>query len=375
MATPPDEVAPSSQLELIESARTKYTLAMARTRHGPPELALLSLHGSLEDVLRAHGLRLQLPAAYEPFPQLLAALVAVEQLPLSAAEADGIRRMHRLRARVAHGEQIAVTRETIDAYHRLTARLLPRYGVLVVAPEEQPATATTTPARRGDPTARGAGAPPNTRRRERTDYPDDQAARSSGRPLPSAATRDLPLARKLLDEQRSRVPQFDLAGRAADFWWHSQTWLLPTLIVLGIFLIGLIISLSLQPRTAPLVPTAAISLPTLPPALLVTPAPLGAATQLGSSSGGPTAVGAVPQTTAAGAFTIGRIVYVRADAEALNVRARPGTGADNPTMVVLSSGTAVELIGGPVAAENFTWWKVRAGGAEGWCAGEWLEVR
>ncbi|NTU84920.1 MAG: hypothetical protein HGA45_37075, partial [Chloroflexales bacterium] len=302
---PPQPEPPLGPLELTESARAKYTLALARARRGPPELALLSLHGSLEDILRAHALRLHLRAAQEPFPLLLDALVTAEQAPLSAAEADSIKRMHRLRARVAHGEQIAVTRETIDAYHRLTARLLPRYGVVVVSPDDMPpaATTTTTPGRRADPTAvlrretmetrqrgdtlaldRELGPPPP--RRERTVYPDDKPARYAGRALPSAATRDLPLAREMLGAQRPRraSDSSDLLGQAADFWRRRQAWLLPALILVCIFLIGVVISAGLQMRAAPVAPTAAVSVPTLappppmqtaPPGAITTPAPGG----------------------------------------------------------------------------------------------------
>ncbi|HMQ31197.1 MAG TPA: SH3 domain-containing protein [Chloroflexaceae bacterium] len=385
------DMATPGPLELIESARTKYTLAMARVRRGPPELALLSVHGSLEDVLRAHGLRLRLPAAYEPFPQLLEALTAVEQLPLSAAEAEGIRRMHRLRARVAHGEAIAVAAETLDAYHRLAARLLPRYGVTVVPPslpEEaaDPRAAGAPPARRGDTMAIVRSDTPETRRRgdtavldrnlaaggprrERTVYPDDRPARYAGRVLPSAATRDLPLAREML---RAR-PRRGWGDQLEDAWEGAGRYLLPAVIVISIFLVGLVISTSLgQLRGQPAVPTAAVAFTPLPVPTLGPGDGLGAGAPLA-----PTALPADPAAPppAPGELAVGVTAYVRADAGALNVRERPGLAEDNPIQVTLAPGTAVQVVGGPEPADGMTWWRLSAAGVEGWSAGDWLEVR
>jgi len=36
--------------------------------------------------------------------------------PLGLAEAEGMRRIHRLRGRIARGKQVVVAAETIDAY-------------------------------------------------------------------------------------------------------------------------------------------------------------------------------------------------------------------------------------------------------------------
>jgi len=35
----------------------------------------------------------------------------------------------------------------------------------------------------------------------------------------------------------------------------------------------------------------------------------------------------------------------------------------------------VEVIGGPQVADGFTWWQVRGPTGEGWCAGQFLELR
>lgn len=395
MSTPPAEETSPGPLELLESARTKYQLALGRLRRGSTELALLSLHGAIEDVLRGHGLRMQLPAAYEAFAQLLDALTTVRQQPLSAAEAEGVRRMHRLRARVAHGEQIVVTRETIDAYQRLAARLLPRYGVLVVGPEEEAAEAAgrlpvpssarrerdtvamlrDEPAavvRRGD-TARIEREAP---RRERTVYPDNGSATYLGRARPSRATADLPLAREWSSGGGRRGHRGEgvyRAERQADMWARAQSWLLPALAIVSIFLVGLVISVSLQRmRAEPPVPTAVL------PEVSRAGAPAPQITSAGPADAGaspPVAATAAPTAPAPGALAPGVTAYVAEVSGGLNVRAQPGTAPANQIVFSLAPGTAVEVIGGPVEADGFVWWQVRGPTGEGWCAGQFLELR
>lgn len=423
-----DDATAPGPLELLESARSKYNLALARFRHSPVELALLSLHGSLEDALRAHAMRLGLEAALVPLPQLLEALVTAPHMPLSVVEAEGVRRMHRLRAHVAHGEQIAVTESTIMAYHQFVARLLPRYGVIVAPPEASaddeadarmraPATATTTRVRhdalpeahpRGE-TGRHSrasagyalGEPDEPReahprgetgrhsrtpvpRRERTVYPDDQPARYNitRGGMPSAATRDLPLAREMLrgqQQQRRRSDgSLERVERLADFWAGAQAWLLPVIIVISMLMIGAVISLSLQQmRATPILPTASIG--ATPSGSSSTEAPFGAASGAGVSEA-PTTLAAAPEPTTlteppASGLAIGRTAYVRPGGQALNLRERPSLALDSQVQASLEPGTAVEVIGGPVAADSYEWWQVRAGGVEGWCAGEFLELR
>jgi hypothetical protein len=381
MSTADDNRTPGP-IELIDSARTKYTAALGRLRRGHLELALLSLHGGVEDALRAHGLRLNLPAAHEPFPELLEALTRVTLGPLSPAEAEGVRRMHRLRGRIAHGEQVVVAAETIDAYRRLAARLLPRYGVMVTPPDEEPGATllaegahlekrevtrgrTEVTLRRGPRDARVATADRGPRR-ERTVYPDAELARYVGRVRPSRATSELPLARQY---SRGRGPEAP--------WNGAPIWLLPALIVLSIFLVGAVISIGLQQRGgAPPIPTA-IPAPTagLPGDLarssVAAPAPGGEA---GAASGGE-AGAPLPTAAVLPSFTAGQTVYVRGDVEVLSVRARPGTAADNVVVFGLGPGTAVEVLSGPVEADGYTWWQVRSPLGEGWCAGQYLEAR
>ena len=370
---------PPGPLELIESAREKYTLALARLRHGPPELALLSLHGSIEDALRGHALRQRLPAATEPFPQLLAALAADRQATLSAGEAEGVRRMHRLRARVAHGEQIAVTATTIDAYRRLAARLLPRHGVMVVGPEDEAEPpgppmsspdfaaprhrsedADSIPPRR-DPdrgrTTTRLSPPP----RERSAYPDDQLARYAARPRRGSET---------------HAPFDEGAGRAdalADRWRRSQAWVLPLLIIVSIILIGAAITISLQQLRA----AQAIRIPATTQIIAMASQTSPSASQaIGSAqpqrtvatvtTAGPTA------QPAPGALATGRRARVSAGGPALNVRDRPGIGQGTPVFI-LQPDTRVDIVEGPVQADGIEWWKVRVINQEGWCAGQYLE--
>lgn len=377
---------PSGPLELLASARDKYTLAMARVRHSPPELALLSLHGSLEDALRSYALRLSLPEARAPFGQLLEAMKALPQAALSPSEAEGIRRMHRLRARVAQGEALALTGETIATYHRLVARLLQRYGIVVVAPgDEVSAThALALEALAGEEThatiplhaAPGAKeAHPPQPRPPSSDASGRSPQQTAGEPprrslrpgQPSSATSELPIARELRAQRGPSYANLERAEQLADFWARWQGWMLPIIIILSIFLVGFVISISLQQiRTSqPVVPTAAN--------VMVATATLEAvatnATEAEPANDPPTEAPSVD------GLALGRTVYVRADAGALNLRLRPGTSGDNEVQTILMPGTAAEIIAGPVELDGYTWWQVRVAGNEGWCAGQFLEVR
>ncbi len=369
-----DEGMTLNPIELFDTARSKYTLALARVRYGPPELALLSLHGSLEDALRAQAIRLHMPEAGAIFPELLQAMSLLEPAPLSSAEAEGIRRMHRLRARVAHGEQIAVTSETIHSYHRLVARLLPRYGVIVVGPEDEQALVrheeTRSPRRteeglrhHAEEGSTGRGTPAGLPRRERTVYPEAGQPRLSGRVMPSGATRDLPLAQEMLAVRSGRRgSEFERMDRMVTRWERIQGWLLPMLIGLSIFLVGAVISISLQMRSTPVIPTAVVaSMVTTSGGPIVDPAAPGEA--------GTAIPEAVP---AADGLAVGQTAYVRAETGPLNLRLQPGIAEEIPIQFILNPGTSVEIIGGPVEADGYSWWQVRSGGAEGWCAGQYL---
>lgn len=73
---------------------------------------------------------------------------------------------------------------------------------------------------------------------------------------------------------------------------------------------------------------------------------------------------------------IGRTAYVQPGlAAGLALRTEPSIAASVPIRVYLEANTAVEVIGGPTQADGYTWWQVRAAGLDGWCAGEFLEVK
>jgi hypothetical protein len=132
MTTPNEGAISPGPYELREAARSKYLLAITRVRRGPVELALLSLHGCLEDGLRAYAMQLRMPEQIEPLPQLVEALTRHPQSDLKPEEAKIIIRFHRLRTRVSQGEQINVKDQTIGAYQQLVGQLLNRHGVPVV---------------------------------------------------------------------------------------------------------------------------------------------------------------------------------------------------------------------------------------------------
>jgi hypothetical protein len=373
MTTEPTE--PTGPLELLESARAKYTLAQSRIRRGPPELALLALHGSLEDALRAHALRRQIPAAYEPFPQLLEALTSDNLAPLSAPEAEGIQRMHRLRGLVARGEQISITAETIDAYQRLAVRLLPRYGVLVVGPEDLPGVTPAGGITRSAERTRPLPA------RERTAYPDDREARPTMSPRGADRLRRRPpdddprldrrpgatsTSRRYLEETTERVEALS----------RVQGWLVPGLIIVSIFMIGLTISIGWQQLSINRTPTPAPA-PTLNPAITTTEPAVDPGTTGLPPASLPTAVETsptpAPTEPPADAIAVGRDAFVRPDILGLNVRAAPSDAAQ--ILFSLAPNTQMDVIDGPVEAGGFTWWQISSAGQQGWAAGEFLTVR
>lgn len=338
-----DESTALNPLTLLESAREKYTLA--RARREVPELALLSIHGAIEDALRAHLLRINSPAALGPFAGVLAAMQALERVPLSAEEVDAVQRLHRLRGRIARGEHLAVTGETLAAYQRLAVMLLPRYGVQALPPTEteRPRPRPTQPMRAQ--TALPDDAPVRVRLRDRhTAYDEERRIRALGN--------------RAFDEETSRGPLV-------------PGWVAPTLIIVSIFVIGLAIALSLQSPAPAVVLTTPVGNPSPFPTELAATAPPAI-----TSPEPATTVVTEPAATAAPlpspeGLAIGRTAIVSAEIPALNVRAQPSIAS--VITLVLAPGTQVEIIGGPVEAEGRVWWQVRSAGIEGWCAGDFLQ--
>lgn len=340
-----DESATVSPLMLMESAREKYTLA--RARREVPELALLSLHGAIEDALRAHLLRIGSSAALGPFAGVLTAMQTLDQAPLSAEEIDAVQRLHRLRGRIARGEHLAVTGETLAAYQRLAVMLLPRYGVQVVPPAEPDRPRPTRPLQAR--TTLPDDEPVRVRLRDRhAQYDDARRIRSLGEQGLSN-----PMAR---DERVPVVPG----------------WIAPTLIIVSIFVIGMAVALFLQNPAPSVVPTVTVG--------GLSPVPTGQAP--GSVTGETPVAGQTPSpvitplgepspTAIPTGLVVGGRATVSSEIPALNVRVEPGINAE--IRVSLAPGTEVEIIAGPVERDGLTWWQVRSAGIEGWCAGELLQ--
>ncbi len=121
--------------DLMRSSKEKFTLGQARLRRGLVELTLLCLYGSLEDGLRAYLLLHGRAVARGDWPEMIALLRGDEDLPLTLEEADQLQRIYTLWNRIAIGEAVTLTEESVAGYQHLASVLLARYGVLVVVPE------------------------------------------------------------------------------------------------------------------------------------------------------------------------------------------------------------------------------------------------
>ncbi|NJL04622.1 MAG: hypothetical protein HC911_06870 [Chloroflexaceae bacterium] len=72
----------------------------------------------------------------------------------------------------------------------------------------------------------------------------------------------------------------------------------------------------------------------------------------------------------------GQVAYVRADAgDLVGLQRRPGAAASAEVRLNLASDTAVQVIAGPVIADQQGWWQVRVFNQDGWLRGTALEVR
>ncbi len=295
--------------ELIARSKEKYALGIARIRREHYTLALLSLHGSLEDGLRAHLQLHHHPAGsgdWDTILDTLAKAVDQDEKPvtrLTPVEAERLRRIDKLWRKARRGEHITILDEHIQVYQQLVAQLLLRYDIIVVAPE------TTT-----------------------------------------SATK--------------RIEYRELARSTPTFWQRYRTHLAPTVTVILMFVIGAAVSIAVQQsRSQPApVPTTTVR------SSITTPATLEAQ---------PTyATARRPTIAPTPHLSPGRDAYVRDGiSEGLALRAQPGTTDDIPILLYLEPNTAVRVIGGPVEADGYTWWQVRAANQTGWCAGEFLEMR
>jgi hypothetical protein len=296
------------------SSKRKHTLSLARMRRNQSELTLLSLYGSLDDALRAHLLLYQNPAATQDVNSVLLALRQDSKLPLSREEAERIRRLHTLQTRVASGETVTITQESLMSYHHFVAELLSRYGITVVDPET--VLPLTTP--------------------PMGDTPDGlkEAAIGGGTPLAMLK--------------------------------HYHPHLMPLLLVVLLLVIAATTTILVQQSRGV---TGALAPPTATSHTQTETPSSASPTQALSQS--PTPTPPPPNV-----LTPGRTAYVRPGiVGGLALRSEPGTAADIPIQIYLTPGTAVQVVEGPTEADGYRWWLVRAANHEGWCAGEYLEVR
>lgn len=319
--------------ELIASSKRKFALAQARLRRGQVELALLSFYGSLEDALRNHLLLQSHPAHEQGISSVLEALRNDTIRPLPREEGERVRRMHSFQTRIARGQAVTLTHESIHTYHQFVATVLSRYGVTVVPPETEPAHTT-----------------------------------SSSTPL---------FPKKL------NVP---VSTHLATFWQQHQERVLPFLALFLLFLVGATITILIQFSRSVESSQAAPTATPVPyvPALMgerVSPTAAHAATPMPIPTPDPHAPEEVPVVaptsppTPAQEPSTERTASVRNDAAmGLAMRASPGTSPDIPILMYLNPGTEVTVLQGPVDADGYTWWHVRFDGRDGWCAGEFLDI-
>jgi hypothetical protein len=84
----------------------------------------------------------------------------------------------------------------------------------------------------------------------------------------------------------------------------------------------------------------------------------------------PTAAGQ-PQVPQSVELSVGITVrVVNTEGSALRARAEPTTGAE--VVARFAPGTRLEIADGPRTADGYTWWYVRGDGGEGWCAADFL---
>lgn len=307
---------------LSDACREKYALGTERLQKGHAALALLSLHGALEDGLRAYLLR-QGAEATGDWPTLLDALCSNRSRPLTTEDAERLRRANSLRNRVAHGEAVRIEQGSIVSYQQFVGRILRAYGV----PLDQ----------------RQASRPPH----------GAQPQRAAGSVLRDRWDAAMLRWRTLL------VPAAAILLVLAAGWWATAALLSRS----GPQVVGdgrTAMSLPLRPQITTLTPIEGETLASAPAVILPgTPRPQDGVAR--PSSQGPLAVG-------------GRAMVI-AEADQLNLRASPGQSAESTVLAMLPAGTAVMVLEGPVQADGRAWWRIRADDKEGWCAGEFLTAQ
>jgi hypothetical protein len=302
--------------DLLKRSREKYALGQARLRREASELALLSFQGSLEDALRANLLLHALPAAQGDWEAVLTTLRSSSGDPSLGPPLLITGEAERLR-------RMQSLRDRISSGGQVTVSLdtISDYQQFAGRLLQRYGVLVGQP---------DDGSPAPYSRLSRETPPDNR--------------------RKLVD----RLPAF----------------VIPALLVLLMLAAGAAAAVMIQGGQAPTVrPTAAAAVPTMPDAVVIPPltpgAPMPSVTPIPS-----------PTTAPPGALALGRTAYVRSDVVGgLALREQPGVAASNIIRVYLDPGTAVTVIGGPSEADGYQWWLVRAANIDGWCAGEFLEVR
>jgi hypothetical protein len=119
------------------------------------------------------------------------------------------------------------------------------------------------------------------------------------------------------------------------------------------------------PATA--TPTATMS-PTITPTPTRTPRPRPTSTATPILTHTPTPT---PSLLPPGEIGVGATVVVQTTTgERLIARAAPGTGA--PVRTQFANGTILQVVDGPVEADNYTWWRVEGPDGDGWSVGTFL---
>lgn len=281
--------------ELIASGKARYALSLARLRRHQPELALLSLLGSLDNVLRGYLLLHHNQTVAGDWDVLLAVVQDDPVHPLLPEEVQRLQRMHHLRMRIVQGDTVTLAYDTVLTYLQFVTVLLTRYGVPTAPPESNPTKLRL---------------PPDT---------------------------VVPLnARRLWRQYRTQFMAIFMIGL--------------------VLLVGMLTTIFVQQQRAAMSATSAKSGTVL-------------TAQPGNSR-------SLPGMLAPRALAPGRTAYVRADVvDGLPLQAQPGTDNTIPVRFYLESNTAVEVLAGPVELDGVAWWQVRVANQQGWCAGEFLEVR
>ena len=133
------------------------------------------------------------------------------------------------------------------------------------------------------------------------------------------------------------------------------------------------------PRGADLTPTAtptheitttatATSPPSATPAPTRTPRPSATFTPTATPTRTPTPT-ATPLPP--GQIGVGASVVVQTTTGA-NLIARAAPGTDAPVRSQFPNGTVLQVIDGPVDADNYTWWRVQGSAGDGWSVGAFL---